>query len=583
MGFSIKNEKLHVFVNIFRTLRWSLNELSEYRVRLIVYIVILILQSLYEIFVTSRVGNIIDLALVDDMQMLIRTGLLFVVLYVIDIIVSIIANRYAAKSYNGMYNSLELKVYKKIMDSSWEELTEYHTGDLITRLASDIKTVAGNTSGLVPTMMSKLAMICFAGIYIIVLDYSMVLVAAIVAPVILISSRIFMGKIYKSQMEIKKIESRINSYNKETFNNIQAIKAFGLGELFYNKMNDLENLRKKADLRSNKYSICSWGISFFTGLIGATVFISWMFYRVHAGIISFGVLSVLAFLAFQIGGAMKALLNLIPTIMEYMASAERVKKLLVLNDEEEGNAPEELDDFAKSANANGVSVKLQDMHFKYKNGYSIFEGASLEANPGEIVALVGPSGEGKTTMLRIILGIVTAFKGSVQAISSGRTLPLGKQTRQLISYVPQGNTMMAGTIIENMKLVNPDATKEQVIEALKTACIYDFVSKLPDKLEHKLGENGLGFSEGQNQRLSIARALLKDAPILLLDEATSALDVATERNVLNNIMKNDPQKTVILTTHRPTVLSMCNRVYRIGGKTTTVIGEDDIKKLMDEF
>ena len=280
---------------------------------------------------------------------------------------------------------------------------------------------------------------------------------------------------------------------------------------------------------------------------------------------------------------MKALLNLIPTVMEYMASAERVKKLLSLNDEEEKNEPEAVNVFSKDAVMDGTSIKIQDMHFRYKNGYSVFEGASLEAAPGEIVALVGPSGEGKTTMLRIILGIVTAFRGRVEATCGVKSLPLGKQTRQLISYVPQGNTMMAGTILENMKLVKPEATEAEVIDALKTACIYDFVSRLSDGLDHKLGENGLGFSEGQNQRLSIARALLKDAPILLLDEATSALDVTTERNVLNNIMKNDPKKTVILTTHRPTVLSMCNRVYRIGNKTTTVIGDDDIRKLMDEF
>ena len=583
MDFPKKNDKLNIFVNIFRTLHWALSELSGYKARLIIYIVILMLQALYEIFIASMVGNIIDLALVDDMDQLIRTGVLFVGLYAVDIMISVTSNRFSAKNYNGMYNCLELKVYRKIMNSSWEELTEYHTGDLITRLASDIKTVAGNTSGLVPTMISRLTLMVFAGIYIIILDYSMVFVAVVVAPVILIASRIYMGKIFKAQMDIKSIESRINSYNKETFNNIQAIKAFNLGNVFYDRMNVLEIDRKNADLRSNKYSVSSWAISFVAGLFAATVCIGWMFYRVHEGILTFGSLSVLAFLAFQIGGAMKVLLNLIPTIMEYMASAERVKKLLVLNDEEENTAPDEIEDFSRSASESGVSVKLKDMHFKYKNGYSVFEGASMEANPGEIVALVGPSGEGKTTMLRIILGIVTAFKGTVQAISGDKVLPLGKQTRQLISYVPQGNTMMAGTIIENMKLVNPDATEEQVIEALKTACIYDFVKKLPDGLEHKLGENGLGFSEGQNQRLSIARALLKDAPILLLDEATSALDVATERNVLNNIMKNDPQKTVILTTHRPTVLSMCNRVYRIGDKTTTVIGNDDIRKLMDEF
>ena len=583
MGFPIKKEKLHIFVDIFRTLKWSLSQLSSFKVRLYIYILILLAQALYEIFLATRVGNIVDLALMDDMKKLVKKGLFFILLYIINIAINLFSNRVAARNYNSMYNTLELKVYRKIMDSSWEELTEYHSGDLITRLSSDIKTVAGNTSGLVPTMVAKLALIVCAGVYIILLDYSLVIVACVVAPIVLIASRIFMGKIYSSQVEIKNVESEINSYNKETFNNIQAVKAFGLGNHFYGKMEELENRRKFVDLRSNTYSLSSWAISLFTGIIGAAACIGWMFYRVHTGVITFGTLSVLAYLAFQVGGATKTLLGLIPTVMEYMASAERLKKLLSLNDEEEEVPDSEIKAFSKASAEHGISVDVKDMYFKYKNGYSVFEGASMEAHPGEIVALVGPSGEGKTTMLRILLGIVTAYKGTVEASNPSTRVALGKQTRNLISFVPQGNTMMAGTILENMKLVKEDATNEEIEDALKSACIYDFVMQLPDKLEHKLGENGLGFSEGQNQRLSIARAILKNAPVLLLDEATSALDVATERKVLNNIIKKDPKKTIILTTHRPTVLSMCDRVYRIAGKNISSIGEQEIERLMDEF
>ncbi|MBE5825467.1 MAG: ABC transporter ATP-binding protein [Butyrivibrio sp.] len=583
MKFPVKKEKLYMFLDIFKTLHWAISELKQFRARLILYIIVLVAHALYEIYLASKVGNIVDLALVDDMEMLVKTGILFIGLYFINIFISIISDRLAARNYNSMFNALELKVYRKIMNSSWEELTEYHSGDLITRLASDIKTVAGNTSGLVPTMIAKITMIVCAGIYIIVLDYSMLIVVAVVAPLVFIPSRIFMRKIYLSQMEIKNMESRINSYNKETFNNIQAVKAFNLGHIFYAKMEDFENQRRKVDLTCNTYSICSWSTTLLAGLLGMSACIGWMFYRVHMGVITFGSLSILVYLTVQAGLAMKTLLSLIPTIMEYMASAERVKGLLALDNEEESNEADMLEDFTMAATREGASVNVENMYFKYKNGYSVFEGASLTANPGEIVALVGPSGEGKTTMLRIILGIVTALKGDVYASVLDKKLGLGKQTRSIISYVPQGNTMMAGSILENMRLIKQDATEDEIKEVLKTACIYDFVKNLPDGIEHKLGENGLGFSEGQNQRLSIARALLKDSPILLMDEATSALDVATERNILNNIMKKNPKKTVILTTHRPTVLSMCDRVYRIADKKVSVIGQDDIRKLMDEF
>ena len=583
MRFLKKRNELHIFDSIFRTLKWTLSVLKQYRVRVCVYIVILMVQAAFNIYIASKIGNIVDFALSDNISELISTGLFFITLYLINIAISIISNRYAAFNYNGMYNSLELKVYRKIMDSSWEELTEYHSGDLITRLSMDIKVVAGNTSGLVPTLVAKTTMIVCAGLYIISLDYTTILVAIVVAPIVLVASRIFMGKILESQNRIKEMESKINSYNKETFNNIQAVKAFGLGDYFYEKMNALEVERKNNDLASNKYSLCSWGISYTAGLFGACICIVWMFYRVHTGVLSFGSLSVLAYLAMEVAGAVKTVVNLIPTIMEYVSSSDRVKKILSLNDESEIPVSEESLEFMREANNNGVSINIDGMYFKYKNGYSVFEGVSLNACPGEIIALVGPSGEGKTTMLRIILGIVTAYAGRVYASAGANEMNMGKQTRPLISYVPQGNTMMEGTILENMRMISPSATDEKIEEALTTACIFDFIKQLPDGINHKLGENGLGFSEGQNQRLSIARALVKDAPILLLDEATSALDVALERRILDNIIKKDPKKTIILTTHRPTVLSMCDRVYRISNKKIGILDEEGIRRLMDEF
>lgn len=584
MDFSAKKEKLHMFLGVFKNLDWALTILKEFRIRLIVYIVLLMAQSVYAIFLASQVGNIVDLALLDDMETLIKSGSFLIMLYLINMAITIVCNRMASRNFNSIYNALQLKVYRKIMNSSWEELTEYHSGDLITRLASDIKIVAGNTSGLVPTMIAQITLVIGAGIYTIALDYSMVVVIIFVAPIILLSSRIFMGKIYNAHMNNKMMESRINSFNKETFNNIQAVKAFDLGDSFYYRMEELELKRKEFDLQTSKYALWSWGISFFSGLLGMSICIGWMFYRVHSGVISFGALSVLAYLTFQCGQAMKSFLSLFPDIMEYMACAERVKKLLALEDENNLAEAKEIEAFEKIAAKEGVTVNIQNMSFKYRNGYSVFEDVSLEAKPGEIVALVGPSGEGKTTMLRIILGIVTALSGKVYASTfSGKNLDLGKQTRSIISYVPQGNTMMAGSIIDNMRLVSKDASEEKIEEALKTACIYDFVNKLPDGLEHNLGENGLGFSEGQNQRLSIARALLKDSPILLMDEATSALDVATERQILSNIMKKNPKKAVIITTHRPTVLSMCDRVYRIANKKVSIAGPEDIQKLIDEF
>ena len=493
MSFSENKKKIRLFGEIFKTLGWAIGVLKDYKTRLYLYIICLVLQSVYQIYMTSKIGNVVDLALENDSERLVRSGIFFVILYAMNVIITIACNRFASHNYNGMYNELEMKVYRKIMDASWDGLTDYHSGDLLTRLSSDINTVAGNTSGLVPTMVSKLALILGAGLFIVYLDYSMIILALIIAPIVLVASRIFMGKIYRSEKELREIESKINSYNVETFNNIQAVKAFGIGDFFYNRMNDVEIHRRKVDLKTNKYIMCSYGTSYFAGIIGACVLIVWMFHRIHQGYISYGALSVIAFLALQIGQATEALLDLVPTIMAYMASADRVKMLLDIPDEKDGSSKAATEFFESRADTVGLSVHVRDMYFKYKNGHIVFESAELDAFPGEIVALVGPSGEGKTTMLRILLGIVVADRGRVYMSNGKDELDMGASTRSVISYVPQGNTMMSGTILENMRLVRQEAEIDEINEALKAASIFDFIEKLPEGLEYKLGQGGQGL------------------------------------------------------------------------------------------
>ena len=168
-------------------------------------------------------------------------------------------------------------------------------------------------------------------------------------------------------------------------------------------------------------------------------------------------------------------------------------------------------------------------------------------------------------------------------LENGNPLPVSSESRTLISYVPQGNTLLSGTIAENMRLAKQDATDEEIIAALKLACAWEFVEKLPDGINNNIYERGRGLSEGQAQRISIARALLRDAPVMLMDEATSALDVETERLVLRSILQKSPDRTFIITTHRPTVLSMCDRVYRVVDKRSTRVEQQEISSIGRNF
>ena len=236
-----------------------------------------------------------------------------------------------------------------------------------------------------------------------------------------------------------------------------------------------------------------------------------------------------------------------------------------------------------AAEHGGVTVRIDRISFGYQDGAQVLSDASFHAGPGEIIALVGPSGEGKTTMLRLLLGLISTQDGEILAQSGEEKLLISPATRKLFAYVPQGNTMMSGTIRDNLRLLKSDASDQEIWDVLKTVCADEFVKEEPDGLDTYLKERGGGLSEGQLQRLSIARALLCDAPVILLDEATSALDVATERKVLRNISASTKKKTCIVTTHRPSVLTMCTRVYRIDKQSVRRLDEQGIRQIMLEF
>ncbi|WP_051192304.1 ABC transporter ATP-binding protein [Butyrivibrio sp. VCB2001] len=570
---------------LYHNLLWIYSFYRNFIGRIVGCVVVELIQMAVEFYISYRIGSVVDYAVEKNTEKLLMMGVLYVGLIILNALMSIVANRFEAWNYNSMRMDMVKALYNKIVKADWEELTSFHTGDLIQRITNDARVIAQNAN-LILTKIIVNTLVIIASLTVIILnDASMILVVIVVAPIIMLSSRIFMSKVYECQSAIRTIESKESAYHKESFHNIQAVKAFGLAREFYERIKDLEQQRYKADMKSNFFSLMSWGVTYLGGILSGIACVSWAFYRVDSGAMTLGALTVVIMMAYRIATSGKIILGLIPTSLELTVSAERIREILSIPDEEFVISPE-FESFDKEARKNGVSIKINDMSFAYKTSKTIFNNVSLEAHPGEIIALVGPSGEGKTTMLRILLGILNVQKGDVYAFAgenNKKNLRLSTETRPLIAYVPQGNTMLSGTIEENMRLIAPEATEEEIIDALKQACAYDFVKKLPDGIYHNIGEGGTGFSEGQNQRLAIARAILRHTPILLMDEATSALDVATERQVLKNIMKKDINRTCILTTHRPSVLTTCDRVYRISNGNVSVIGNDDIQKLINEF
>ena len=277
--------------------------------------------------------------------------------------------------------------------------------------------------------------------------------------------------------------------------------------------------------------------------------------------------------------AFNSMIGVIPSFLNGSISAHRIKELEEILPETHQNNNQ-----TGREQTENLIVELRDVDFQYTEDVPVITNSHMIARPGEIVALVGPSGEGKTTIIRLMLGLIRPNTGEVFiSREDGTEINISADTRSLFSYVPQGNTIISGTIADNLRMVKEDASEEELKEALTTACAWDFVAEMPGKLNAKVREKGHGLSEGQAQRIAIARAVLRDAPIILLDEATSALDVTTERIVLRNLAASGKGKTCIITTHCPSVLSMCHRVYRVIDTNVSELTEEQASQMAMDF
>ncbi len=488
-----------------------------------------------------------------------------------------------ASSYLSMKVDAEIKtdIFSKILVTDWESLTNYHTGDLLTRWSADASKISSGVLNFIPNILIYLFRFISAFAMVIYYDASFAVFAFLGMPVSLLLSKTLLNRMVNNNNKSAAMGAKMSGFNQEAFSNIQTIKAFDLIHLYIARLKQLQKEYMEMKLDFQKMSIGTSLLLSTVALLVSYASYGWGIYRVWSGAISYGTMTMFLGLSGTLTGTLHSLTSLVPSVIHLTTSAGRLMDIIEMP-REDYSQDDQVVSFYAAHQSEGIGLRLQNVDYTYQNGTQVFKGASMEAYPHEIIALVGPSGEGKTTMLRLILSLARYQAGQAM-LCSGETIPLSPSTRKLFSYVPQGNTMFSGTIAENMRNVKPDALEEEIMEALKLACAWEFVSKLPDGIHSKIKERGGGLSEGQCQRLSIARALLRKSPILLLDEATSALDVSTERQVLKNIMKDEYPRTCVVTTHRPTVLNICSRVYAIRNMACTILTEEEVRRMIENF
>ena len=563
------------YAELFRSLgsewKWLLRYASKYRLQIVFYVIIGLFSTAMGLGASVASKYLIDSVITRNGDTILRSAVIAVALGIAQILIGAGVSRLAGVVGTRISTEIRAGVYEHITYSKWEDIRKYHSGELLNRIEGDVGSVSTSIISYIPNIFTTSAQ--FLGCLAVVLYYdpTMAIFAFMSAPFLVFSSKITTRMIRKYNKESREMNGKILSFYSESIQNLQTIKAFDITKRYVEQMKVNLQLHRKIKLDHDKFSIV---MSLCMSLIGLAVTYTcygWGVYRLWQGAISYGTMTLFLQISGQLTASFSSLVSLVPSAITIATSAGRIMEITSLP-LEENKDDDKAAKMEKSADENGVTIVCNNLRYTYPDGDKPVVGsATFKAQPGETIAFIGPSGEGKTTLLRLILGLVEADSGELKIkTKDGASVAVSESTRRFCSYVPQGNAIFSGTVADNLRIVRPEATDEEIVNALKTADAWSFVEELPFGINTEIKEKGVNFSEGQVQRMSIARAILRDAPIIVMDEATSALDAKTEERVLANMMKAYPNRTRIITTHRPSMLQYCTRVYAINKNGTLV-------------
>ena len=556
------------YANLLRSItkewKWLLHYISHYRLHMVLYIVLGVVSIAMGLGSSVAAKHLIDAVVSHSSDTIFSATAFAIAFALLQVVTSSVITRIASVVGTKVSNEIRESIYEHIVFSHWEDISKYHSGELLNRIEGDVTALAGSVVSFIPGVFTKLAQ--FAGCLIVVLYYDPVMAALafLSSPFLLLTSKFSAKVMRKYNEQAREMNGKILSFYSESIQNIQTIKAFGMTRHYVEQLRSNLVLYRKLRLDHGKFSIVMTLCMSVIGLAVTYLCYGWGVWQLWQGAITYGTMTLFLQLSGQLSSSFTALVKLFPNAISIATAAGRIMELDNLPLEKDVDR-EKAEAMSKTANEDGLSLKCDNLTYTYRDGTApVVKNISFYAHPGEAIALVGPSGEGKTTILRLILGLVEPDSGEMtMQTKGGEAIRVSDSTRRFCAYVPQDNAVFSGCIADNLRVVKPDATDEEIVLALRTADAWSFVEKLEKGIYTSIGERGVNFSKGQIQRISIARALLRNAPVLVMDEATSALDADTEKTVLSNIMKTYPNRTCVITTHRPSMLQYCERVYRI--------------------
>lgn len=546
--------------NSIEKIKWIFLQSKPCLLLLTISIIMGSILSAVSVYSAMIFKSLIDCATSGNINLVMKWLVLMVFIILFNIFFGALRSFLTTYCSTKVSNELQRKIFNHVTHADYMELNNHHSVAILTRINNDTATVNTFICKIFPSMITSSVMLILAFFALLKIEPFLAVFTTVVFPLLFIINKLLGKKTKKFYKELQEKNIEYSSFIQESVQNLMIVKTFCSEEHTINKMVKIQKERLNIILKQNLFSSFT-GMCFSIGSSGAYFLVfAWGAINLVNKTITFGAMTALLQLFNKIQDPISSLIGCYTPILNTVAAAERLMEF-------EEMSLENLNPNLELLNHNNISIEFNRVSFSYKKTCSILNKISFSINSGEIIALVGPSGEGKTTIIKLLLSLIHSNEGEIYLGDGSHKETLCKNHRDKISYVPQGNTLFSGTIRENIIYGNKESSFDNIQKACEDACCIDFINNLDDHFETYIGEKGLGISEGQSQRIAIARAFLRKRPILILDEATSALDPDTEIKILNSIKNLKHKPICIIITHRPKALEICDRILRLEDST----------------
>ena len=570
MGLENRAGDFRKFMQVFRSpalkqvFIWS----KCIRGRVLAICLLNIIRVFFSLGLTLVIKGLIDAAVTSEWNALMRFGILLIILILSDTATGFFLSVIQTRASAVFQRRIQGELIQDIFSKQYPSIKKYHSGELINRVFSDAGVIHSGILGVLPDLISTIFGFVGAAVILITLDWKFVVLLLFAGLIGFVLVLLFRKPMKKRHLRMQKAEDRLHAVIQESFENFRLIKASVSERRIYHRIRGRQTALEEERVRQGVFS------AVMRNSMGLMFDFSWLFcmlwgsVSIFRGELTYGSLAAMLQLIGRVQGPISQTVGIAGEVYGVAASAERLMELTELPSETDGDSLKDFDE-----------ISIEEVFFRYEDGEEdVLQNVSCVIHKGDFVALTGASGEGKTSLFYLLLGIYPPNKGRIVFRCGISETEACRGTRSLFAYVPQGNSLFSGTLRENLTLFTDEASDEEIVDALRIACIDSLVSEIG--LDAELGERGVGISEGQAQRVAVARALLSKAPILLLDESTSALDEDTEASMLKNI-SNLRDKTCLIVTHRQAALSICDyRLHLTDGhlekKVALSAGQEDV-------